>query len=187
MRRLEINFYSREVTRIGKDVFKNCPAYITVHPDNPFYASENGKLTVIKTKPEIPYIRDKNYSQYEIEQSVKSCQVGKGTIIYPDNEKFFGLLFAKTYDEDVMFDFCKGQCCHTFTVEGAHLFADMNDDISIYQITFDEAKSRISRLVKYFKITGWYDVEYFGKPTSIRISFGEAPYTLYDDDDFDDE
>ena len=32
------------VTEIGEDALKDCNAFITVHPDNPVYTSENGKL-----------------------------------------------------------------------------------------------------------------------------------------------
>ena len=35
---------SASVTKIGKNAFAGCPDSITVHPDNPEYTSENGKL-----------------------------------------------------------------------------------------------------------------------------------------------
>ena len=32
------------VVNIFNNAFRDCPAFFTVHPDNPVYASENGKL-----------------------------------------------------------------------------------------------------------------------------------------------
>jgi hypothetical protein len=37
-------FIPASVIIIGKKSFDDCPAYITVHPDNPVFKSENGKL-----------------------------------------------------------------------------------------------------------------------------------------------
>jgi len=34
----------QELDKIEERSFDNCPAYVTVHPDNPVYTSENGKL-----------------------------------------------------------------------------------------------------------------------------------------------
>jgi hypothetical protein len=32
------------VTRIGVPAFERCPAFFTIHPDNPNYGSKDGKL-----------------------------------------------------------------------------------------------------------------------------------------------
>ena len=59
------------VIEIGSQVFSNCPAFITVHPNNRFYASENG---VLFSKDKSVLIRCNLLSDYTVPDSVQRIE-----------------------------------------------------------------------------------------------------------------
>ena len=151
--------------------FQGCTALtsITVRPGNPVYTSENG-VVFSKDKTGLFVHPPARQGDYTIPAPVRDY-----VFCYVDNDKLFDMLFAKDYDENLMYEQCDEYCCATVIVQHPHLFADTDDGntASKYPVTFEEAEKRISKMVTHFLEDYVWDIEYIGSPTSIELSFVE--------------
>jgi len=99
------------ITEIAHNAFCGCcrPAYITVHPDNQFYTSENGSL-FNKDKTKIIFFFDEGQEEYVIPETITEitsdifykCKKLKLLTVHPDNPVYSsenGVLFNKDKTE----------------------------------------------------------------------------------------
>jgi hypothetical protein len=149
---------------IGRGAFEGCTGLTSINiPDSVTMIDENAfrfcrGLTSVVIPASVARIGGAAFAHCTgltdivIPESVTDIDdTSKGVYFSPDNEKFFEMLFSKTFDTDAMIDLCERNCCQTFIAEDAHLFADVH--------AIDEARLRISELVRYFRTIqkNWID------------------------------
>ena len=162
-------FIPRSVIEINYLALFGSNAFFTTHPNNRAFRSENGDI-ISKTSLKFPFSRSKS-DHY--------------SFLYVDNDRFFDLLFAKTYNEDAMFKQCSTYCCAKVTVRNPHLFADIEGRKadSKYPVMFEEAEKRISKMITHFREQEVWEIEHIVSPTAIELTFIEYELAHLGDDE----